>query len=233
MIMQKEIEQLNQEDRIIAEMPYGKVVNYENLLKIIHGKQENGIRVVLTTGVYDIAHFKHAESLASIKMFGDFLVVGVPSDEEIIAASHAEKQIKDKQGPVIEYEKRVKLIAHLPYVDLIFAKTKDKKALIDDIMPDVLVQSITSGVAVVREVLDLSKSFEHSIMKGCIYLSVGDRKCKLVFMDDIKDGETQIIPFDKAVESAEQWQRDKFLANRFNGSLIKQRIIQRHLGERT
>ena len=218
---------MEKENNTFQISPYEKIVEMPRAIDIVHEKQKLGMCVVLTTGIYDLVHYKHAESLAYTSTFGDFLVIGIPDDNTIINAATTHKQDKDIYGPIIDYDKRAKLIAHLPYVDLIFRKTTSKINLIEEIKPNILVQSVTSGPEVVEEVLNLQNSFPAEAQGKNLAINLGDIICQLIFVDDVVDGIMKIIPYSNAVESALDWEKHKFSENKFHGSLIKKRILER------
>lgn len=70
-----------------------------------HGKKR--IRVYMD-GCFDLMHYGHANALRQAKALGDELVVGVVSDEEIIAT---------KGPPVLCMEERLALVSGLKWVD--------------------------------------------------------------------------------------------------------------------
>ncbi len=47
--------------------------------------RELGHKVVLTSGTFDIIHIGHAQYIQVASLYGDFLVVGVDSDEKVRA----------------------------------------------------------------------------------------------------------------------------------------------------
>ena len=63
---------------------------------------------VYTTGVFDLFHVGHLEALQKAKALGDYLLVGVLTDED--AASY-------KRIPVIPYEQRCRILASIDSVD--------------------------------------------------------------------------------------------------------------------
>lgn len=63
---------------------------------------------VYMDGCFDLMHYGHANALRQAKALGDELVVGVVSDEEIIA---------NKGPPVLSMEERVVLVSGLKWVD--------------------------------------------------------------------------------------------------------------------
>ncbi|KAK2658708.1 hypothetical protein Ddye_005241 [Dipteronia dyeriana] len=76
-------------------------------------KHENKKRVrVYMDGCFDLMHYGHANALRQAKDLGDELVVGVVSDEEIIA---------NKGPPVLSMEERLTLVSGLKWVDEVIA----------------------------------------------------------------------------------------------------------------
>ncbi|EEC66861.1 hypothetical protein OsI_33354 [Oryza sativa Indica Group] len=59
-------------------------------------------------GCFDLMHYGHANALRQAKLLGDQLVVGVVSDEEIVA---------NKGPPVLSMEERLTLVSGLKWVD--------------------------------------------------------------------------------------------------------------------
>ncbi|KAM7477646.1 hypothetical protein LguiA_025859 [Lonicera macranthoides] len=74
-----------------------------------YGKKR--IRVYMD-GCFDLMHYGHANALRQAKALGDELVVGVVSDEEIIA---------NKGPPVLSMEERLVLVSGLKWVDEVIA----------------------------------------------------------------------------------------------------------------
>ncbi|XP_059285381.1 ethanolamine-phosphate cytidylyltransferase-like isoform X2 [Lycium ferocissimum] len=78
-------------------------------LSIFHKKNHEKKRVrVYMDGCFDLMHYGHANALRQAKALGDELVVGVVSDEEIIAT---------KGPPVLCMEERLALVSGLKWVD--------------------------------------------------------------------------------------------------------------------
>ncbi|XP_076062836.1 phosphoethanolamine cytidylyltransferase isoform X2 [Oratosquilla oratoria] len=59
-------------------------------------------------GCYDMVHFGHANSLRQAKQMGDYLIVGIHTDEEIA---------KHKGPPVFTQEERYKMVRAIKWVD--------------------------------------------------------------------------------------------------------------------
>ncbi|XP_022728663.1 ethanolamine-phosphate cytidylyltransferase-like isoform X2 [Durio zibethinus] len=82
-------------------------------LGIFHKKKREKKRIrVYMDGCFDLMHYGHANALRQAKALGDELVVGVVSDEEIIA---------NKGPPVLPMEERLALVSGLKWVDQVIA----------------------------------------------------------------------------------------------------------------
>jgi len=93
-----------------------------------------GLRVVLTSGSFDLIHLGHVKYLAKAKEFGDVLVVGVDSDAKI-------KRRKGEDRPMVPEQERLEMLAHQRPVDVVYLKGDDdpKWGLIKAVRPDFLV----------------------------------------------------------------------------------------------
>jgi len=118
----------NLEDRLIVDQK-----RLANLVKLWKGL---GLKIVLTSGTYDLFHIGHAEYIERAKAQGDLLIVGVDSDAKV-------RERKGPNRPVVPEEERVRILSHLRHVDAITLKPAKEhpNALIKLIRPDVLVLS--------------------------------------------------------------------------------------------
>jgi len=73
-----------------------------------HSQQKKPFVKVWCDGCYDMVHFGHANQLRQAKAMGDYLVVGVHSDEEITL---------HKGPPVFTQEERYKMVKAIKWVD--------------------------------------------------------------------------------------------------------------------
>ncbi len=102
--------------------------------KIIECEKEKGKKIVFTNGCFDILHAGHVDYLQKAKDLGDFLVVGLNSDDSI-------RRIKGKCRPINPQEFRKKVLEALKPVDLVIVFDEDTpERLIKEIKPDVLVK---------------------------------------------------------------------------------------------
>lgn len=93
-----------------------------------------GIKVVLTSGSWDMIHEGHALYLEQAKSYGDLLIVGIDSDAKI-------KLRKGPERPIVPEAERLRMLTHLRSVDVVALKAVDEEkwALIKAVRPDVLV----------------------------------------------------------------------------------------------
>jgi D-beta-D-heptose 7-phosphate kinase/D-beta-D-heptose 1-phosphate adenosyltransferase len=106
----------------------------DELAKTVEHLKGIGLKIVLTSGSFDLIHLGHAKYLAKAKELGDVLVVGVDSDAKI-------RRRKGEDRPLVPERERLEMLAHQRPVDLLYLKPDDEErwALIRAVEPDVLV----------------------------------------------------------------------------------------------
>lgn len=129
-------------EKILSRHPHIEdryVSDYDELKCVVDDLKERGLRVVLTQGVYDLLHEGHAKYLEKALSYGDVLIVGVDTDE-------LTKQRKGPNRPVVPFEERVRMLAHLRHVTIITKRDVGMKVggLIETIHPHVLVTSLST-----------------------------------------------------------------------------------------
>ena len=112
----------------------------EELAKTVDHLKGIGLKIVLTSGSFDLIHLGHVKYLAKAKALGDVLVVGVDSDAKIRAR-------KGEDRPLVPEQERLEMLAHQRPVDLLYLKGTDepKWGLIKAVEPDVLVLTADHG----------------------------------------------------------------------------------------
>jgi D-beta-D-heptose 7-phosphate kinase/D-beta-D-heptose 1-phosphate adenosyltransferase len=97
-------------------------------------EKRNGKRVVFTNGCFDLLHPGHIHSLEAARALGDFLVVGMNSDESV-------RTLKGAGRPLIPEQERAEILASLECVDgvVIFEELSPQR-VIASLLPDVLVK---------------------------------------------------------------------------------------------
>jgi rfaE bifunctional protein nucleotidyltransferase chain/domain len=110
------------------------VQDYERIRAIVGALRTLGLKVVLTSGSFDILHEGHSMYLEAARRFGDFLIVGLDSDEKITAR-------KGPHRPAVPAMERLRMVTHQRGVGLVTLKylADERWRLIKTIRPDVLV----------------------------------------------------------------------------------------------
>ena len=85
------------------------ILSREELANRIAAVRENGARIVLANGCFDVLHVGHVRYLAGARALGDILVVGINSDEQVAIQKGAGR-------PVLPANERAEIIAALESV---------------------------------------------------------------------------------------------------------------------
>ncbi|MDO9182466.1 MAG: D-glycero-beta-D-manno-heptose 1-phosphate adenylyltransferase [Bacteriovorax sp.] len=97
-------------------------------------KKHEGKKIVFTNGCFDILHLGHVEYLNEAKAQGDFLIIGLNSDESI-------KFLKGPDRPINNEQDRKAMLLNLRAVDCVQIFTEQTPLeIIKLIKPDVLVK---------------------------------------------------------------------------------------------
>lgn len=112
------------------------IKDHKKLGDLVKHWKKLGLKVVLTSGTWDLFHVGHAQYLEHAKNLGDLLIVGVDSDEKVRAR-------KGPHRPVVPQTERISILCHLRHVDAVTLKPLQEtpNALIKLVRPDVLVMS--------------------------------------------------------------------------------------------
>jgi len=108
--------------------------DYNQLAEKIASCKQLGLKIVLTSGTFDLFHIGHSRYLEKAKQHGDFLVVGVDSNDKV-------KKKKGPHRPIVNEEERMEILCHNRHIDIVFLKqAKDPQwHLIKTVRPDVLI----------------------------------------------------------------------------------------------
>lgn len=82
------------------------ILSREELVRRINAERENGARVVLANGCFDVLHVGHVRYLAGARELGDVLVVGINSDAQVA-------RLKGEGRPILPALERAELVAAL------------------------------------------------------------------------------------------------------------------------
>lgn len=108
--------------------------DYDLLARKMAACRVIGMRIVLTSGTFDMFHEGHARYLETARQRGDILIVGVDNDEKV-------RRRKGEGRPIDSERQRAEVLCHSRHVDLVFIKkTEDPKwQLIKIVRPDTLI----------------------------------------------------------------------------------------------
>lgn len=127
-----------------------RIISTDALKKKVAELRQEGKKIVLTQGSFDLVHIGHARYFAKAKQHGDVLIVGVDSDAKV-------KRRKGEDRPIVPEDERMEMLAHLRSVDLVVLKDDEapKWHYIKSIQPDVLIATKETYSA--QQIKDLKK----------------------------------------------------------------------------
>ncbi len=111
-----------------------KIYSKVELCKLVKAAQNQGHRVVMTNGCFDILHAGHIQYLTQAKALGNKLIIAVNDDASV-------RGLKGETRPLNILENRMQVLAGLEAVDWVVPFSEDTpQHLISQVMPDVLVK---------------------------------------------------------------------------------------------
>lgn len=88
------------------------VLSREELVQRVAAARENGARIVLANGCFDVLHVGHVRYLAGASELGDLLIVGINSDQQVAAQ-------KGPGRPVLPADERAEIVSALESVSYV------------------------------------------------------------------------------------------------------------------
>ncbi len=133
------------------------VPDYARLAQMADSLRDLGQTVVLTSGSFDILHEGHSRYLEAARAEGDFLIVGVDSDEKV--RQRKRQRDPNVRRPAVPELERLRMVTHQRGVGLVTLKSADEPrwALIKAVRPDVLVA--TAETYTPEEINELEGSY--------------------------------------------------------------------------
>ncbi|MDO8460842.1 MAG: adenylyltransferase/cytidyltransferase family protein [bacterium] len=124
-----------------------KILTVKKAIEVSQTLREQGKRIVLAGGCFDILHIGHIEYLEKAKKEGDVLFVMLENDETV-------KHIKGDNRPIHKQQERAYMLSSLSVVDYVILLPRletDQKydTLISQIRPSVI--AITKGDPYIRK----------------------------------------------------------------------------------
>jgi rfaE bifunctional protein nucleotidyltransferase chain/domain len=89
-----------------------KIVTREALADEVRHRQQAGERGVFTNGHFDLLHLGHVRYLQEARSLGDFLILGLNSDEST-------RRLKGQGRPLVPATERAEILAALSCVDYV------------------------------------------------------------------------------------------------------------------
>ena len=88
------------------------ILNREELVERVNADRNNGSRIILANGCFDVLHVGHVRYLAGARELGDVLVVGINSDDQVA-------RLKGPNRPVLPAAERAEIVAALEPVSYV------------------------------------------------------------------------------------------------------------------
>lgn len=111
-----------------------KLKDLPELEEIITRRRTKGQVMVFTNGCFDLLHAGHVDYLQRARKLGDFLVIGLNSDESV-------QKIKGPERPINSQVYRAEVLSALACVDyIILFDEETPERLIQTLKPDILVK---------------------------------------------------------------------------------------------
>lgn len=108
------------------------LLDLNTLKQVSYELQQNGRKIVFTNGCFDILHSGHVTYLNESKKQGDYLVVGLNSDNSV-------KRLKGESRPINNENDRAIVLTGLKSVDFVCIFDEETpKDMIEAISPNVL-----------------------------------------------------------------------------------------------
>ncbi|HZS75200.1 MAG TPA: D-glycero-beta-D-manno-heptose 1-phosphate adenylyltransferase [Ktedonobacteraceae bacterium] len=89
-----------------------KILSHDELAQIVRRRQQAGEQAVFTNGCFDLLHLGHIRYLQDARSLGDFLILGLNSDEST-------RRLKGPGRPLVPQQERAEILAALSCVDYV------------------------------------------------------------------------------------------------------------------
>jgi len=110
------------------------IIKIDEFISIRENIRKDGKSLVFTNGCFDIIHRGHVEYLNQAKSLGDYLIIGVNSDNSV-------KKLKGKSRPINKENDRAFVLDNLKAVDFVIIFNEDTPyEIIKKTLPDFLVK---------------------------------------------------------------------------------------------
>lgn len=91
---------------------FAPVLDRKQIIEQVEAERQKDRKIVLANGCFDLFHVGHIRYLAGARELGDFLVVGINSDEQV-------RKLKGANRPFMPENERAEIISALNFVDAV------------------------------------------------------------------------------------------------------------------
>lgn len=91
---------------------FAPILERSSLVEKVSRLRQNGAKIVLANGCFDLFHVGHIRYLAGAKQLGDFLIVGINSDKQV-------RKLKGENRPFMPENERAEIVSALVCVDAV------------------------------------------------------------------------------------------------------------------
>ncbi len=151
-----------------------KIYPLPELVPGINDMKSDNQKVVFTNGCFDLIHLGHVHYLCEASDLGDYLIVGINSNNSV-------KRLKGENRPIQDQRARALILAAFTFVDAIVIFEEDTPYnIIEEITPDILVkggdyqpEDVVGGQLVMAnggkvEILPFLEGYSTSLIEGRI-----------------------------------------------------------------
>ena len=111
-----------------------RVLTETQVAALVAEARSKGLRIVFTSGIFDLLHPGHVRYLEEARALGDLLIVGLNADESV-------RRHKGPGRPVTPQDERAEVLSALASVDAVVVFSEDTATdIIGRIQPDILVK---------------------------------------------------------------------------------------------
>lgn len=111
-----------------------KIFDRQRLAAITADLRDQGKRIVLTNGCFDLLHVGHTRYMQAARQLGDCLVVALNSDDSI-------RRLKGPSRPILSQAERSEVMASLEAVDYVTIFEEDTpRSIVLQLRPHILVK---------------------------------------------------------------------------------------------
>jgi rfaE bifunctional protein nucleotidyltransferase chain/domain len=111
-----------------------KILSLSDAIRQIANLKRQDKKIVFSNGCFDILHAGHVDYLEKAREKGDFLVIGLNTDNSV-------RRLKGQNRPINQENSRARVLAGLGFVDMVVLFEEDTPyEIVKALIPDILVK---------------------------------------------------------------------------------------------